>query len=331
MSVGEDGTDLNKTDLEALHWASLIDAGPLPAEQQRELEEWLSADTKHKGALIRVQAASLRLDRLAALAGGRSLLESLPERNTTRRRILATAASVSGLLGIGAWLSHGFIEEAWGGTRYVSNVGELRKVVLTDGSMMTLNTQTELKVRFTAERREIDLFRGEAIFAVTPDVSRPFAVMAGNWAARAVGTAFVVRRWDMGLTEVTVTEGVVEMLLASGPGAGTRQRVTAHQQAIVRADGAVEVRPVSDADIERRLAWRRQLVVFNGEPLHVALAEMNRYSYRRIVMDDPELAERKIVGVFSTTDIQTFVSGIESTLGVEAVQDGNTVLLRRVH
>lgn len=330
MSAGEKATDLNPIDLEALSWASLIEDGPLSAEQQQQLEAWVSADIKHKGALIRARAASLRLDRLAALAGGRSVLKSAPETNTTRRRVLATAASVSGLLGIGAWLSHGLIEEAWGGTRYVSNVGELRKVVLVDGSMMTLNTQTELKVRFTSARREIDLFRGEAIFAVAPDVSRPFSVQTGNWTARAVGTAFVVRRWDTGATEVTVTEGVVEMLSANEQAAGNRRRVAAHQQAIVSPDGAIDVRQVSDSDLERRLAWRKQFIVFDGEPLRVALAEMNRYSYQHIAIEDPVLANRKIVGVFSTTDIQTFVSGMESTLGVEAVQSGNTILLRRV-
>jgi len=72
-------------------------------------------------------------------------------------------------------------------------------------------------------------------------------------------------------------------------------------------------------------------VVFDGEPLREALVQMNRYSHRRIVVDDPELAERRIAGVFSTTDIQTFVSSMSATLGVEAVGNSDVVLLRRLN
>jgi transmembrane sensor len=72
-------------------------------------------------------------------------------------------------------------------------------------------------------------------------------------------------------------------------------------------------------------------VVFTGEPLRQALAEMNRYSQRRLVVDDPALAERRIVGVFPTTDMQTFVSAMTATLGLEAIGSGNVVLLRRVN
>jgi transmembrane sensor len=72
-------------------------------------------------------------------------------------------------------------------------------------------------------------------------------------------------------------------------------------------------------------------VVFDGEPLREALVQMNRYSHRRIVVDDPELAEQRIAGVFSTTDIKTFVSSMAATLGVEAVENSDVVLLRRLN
>jgi transmembrane sensor len=88
---------------------------------------------------------------------------------------------------------------------------------------------------------------------------------------------------------------------------------------------------VSDSQIVQQLAWRTRLVIFTGEPLREALAEMNRYSHSRIVVSDPELGERRIVGVFSTADTQTFVSAMTATLGVEAVGKGDVVLLRRVN
>jgi transmembrane sensor len=337
MSVGENQTDPNEIDLEALRWLVLMERGPLRPEEQRRFAAWVAADVRHQGAIVRAQAASLRLERLAALAGGHSVLEPFPheqsllQKTTTRRRIVAAAASAAGLMGISAWLGRGRIEEIWRGTRYASSVGELKKVVLADGSVITMNTQTELRVRYTGERRDICLVRGEAMFAVTHDAKRPFAVRVGEWTAVAVGTAFSVRRLDEPTTDVTVTEGIVQLLPVDRSVSEAGPRLTANQKALIGADGKVEVGQVSDSQIGQRLAWRTRLVVFAGEPLREALAEMNRYSHRPIVVDDPALAERRIVGVFSTTDEQTFVSAMTATLGVEAVGSGNVVLLRRVN
>jgi len=245
--------------------------------------------------------------------------------------MIAAAMSAAGLVGIGAWVGREKIEEIWGGTRYASGVGELKKVVLADGSVVTMNTQTELRVRYTGERRDIHLIRGEGMFAVMHDAKRPFAVRVGEWTAVALGTAFAVRRVDEPTTDVTVTEGIVQLLPVDNRVSEARPRLAANQKAHIGADGRVEVSEVSATEIGQRLAWRTRLVVFAGEPLRQALAEMNRYSQRRLVVDDPALAERRIVGVFSTTDTQTFVSAMTATFGLEAIGSGNVVLLRRVN
>ena len=337
MSGGEKQTDLNEVDIEALRWLALLERGPLLPEEQSRFAAWVAADIRHRGAIIRAQAASLRLDRLAALAGGRSVVAPFPpeqsrlQRNITRRGMLATAAAAAGFVGIGAWLGRGWLEDNWGGTWYASGVGELKKVVLADGSVLTMNTQTALRVRYTRERRDIHLVRGEAMFTVAHDAKRPFAVRAGEWTAVALGTAFAVRRLDEPTTDVMVTEGVVQLLPVGTSASDARPRLTANQKALIGADGGVEVRRVSDSDIAQWLAWRTRLVVFDSEPLREALAEMNRYSQRRIVVEDPVLAERRIVGVFSTTDTQTFVSAMTATLGLEAVGSGDVMLLRRVN
>jgi len=350
MSVGEDQPEPNEIDLEALRWLALMEHGALGPQEQRRFAAWVAADIRHQGALVRAQAATLRLDRLAALAGGHSVLGAVQpagavhpagavsglKRNTTRRGMMAAAAGVVGLLGVGVWLGRGLIPESGGGTLYTSGVGELKKVVLADGSVITLNTRTELRVRYSGEHRDIRLVRGEAMFAVAHDAKRPFTVRVGVWTAVALGTAFAVRQLDEvahshgPTTSVTVTEGIVQLLPVDGSVSQAR-RLTANQQALIGADGKVEVGQVLDSQIAQELAWRTRLVVFTGQTLREALVEMNRYSHSRMVVSDPELGARRIVGVFSTADTQTFVSAMTSTLGVEAVGMGNVVLLRRVN
>jgi transmembrane sensor len=169
------------------------------------------------------------------------------------------------------------------------------------------------------------------MFTVAHDATRPFAVRSGDWTTVAIGTAFVVRRLDEATTDVTVTEGSVRLLPTDNGISAAHSGLSANQKALIGADGKVEVRVLSDTEIGLLLAWRNRLVIFTGEPLGQALAEMNRYSRRHIMVDDPELAERRITGVFSTGDTQTFVSAMNATLGVEAVGSGNDVLLRHVN
>ena len=335
MTSGDNDTGLNPIDLEALRWALLMESGPLSPEDQRQLDAWVAESSRHQGALVRARAASLYLDRLGTFARGRSVVEAPPSSRRVSRRwvVFAAAASVIGAVGLSAWLGRDHLYEAWSdgsSVSYVSNRGELKEVKLADGSLMTLNTQTEVRVRYTSERRDIHLIRGEALFNVAHASGRPFTVQIGEWTAAALGTAFEIRS-DTETTNITVTEGVVELRRAQTGITSGSARLTRNQAAVLHADGTMELRPASDSDVAKRLAWRNHMVVFEGESLSQALTEMNRYSPHRIVVEDPQLAQRQIVGVFSTRDTQTFVSGMEATLGVEAVENGQTIVLRKTN
>jgi transmembrane sensor len=312
----------NETDLEALRWVVLSEEGRLPPERQRELETWLALTPKHRGAFIRARAASLQLDRLGALAAGRGVLS--PQPNGARRKLLAAALSATSLVGVGAWLGRQWIEDTWLSERYVSRVGQVLPVALSDGSKLLLNTATEVFVRYGRNRREIHLARGEALISVALAV-QPFTVHVGEWIVRAVSAVFAVRQATV--INIAVTEGNVEVLSADSDAIRETQRLTANQEVLVGASGVWQVQQVAGAELGRRLAWRTGMVVFDGQPLHAVVAEMNRYGARQIVCDDPVLCERRIVGVFGTTDTDTFVSMLETQFGVEAVSKGTTVHL----
>ena len=169
------------------------------------------------------------------------------------------------------------------------------------------------------------------MFTVAHDPTRPFGVRVGKWTALAVGTEFAVRRLDETTTDITVTEGIVQMTPPDRNSSASAPRLGASQKATVGAAGTIEVSQLSATEVGAQLAWRTHLVVFSGVPLREALAEMNRYSRKHITVNDPEISQRRIVGVFSTVDSQTFISALQATLGVEAVDSGNAVLLRNVN
>ena len=77
-----------------------------------------------------------------------------------------------------------------GSRRYVTNVGEIANYTLVDGSEISLNTDSVVEISYSAARRAVVLRRGQALFHVAKDKSRPFVVTAGDRLVTAVGTAF---------------------------------------------------------------------------------------------------------------------------------------------
>ena len=114
-----------------------------------------------------------------------------------------------------------FINSRYLAGRESTQVGEVRRLTLDDGSALALNTSSVLQVKFAADERRIVLRQGEASFQVAHDEDRPFVVQAGDVSVRAVGTAFSVRMRQQEL-EVVVTEGVVEVLVREARRASKR-------------------------------------------------------------------------------------------------------------
>jgi transmembrane sensor len=312
------------SDLTAAEWAVRLNERSLTAQEQAELDQWLDADTRHRGALLRARAVWADLDRLAALAvrsESTSPSASGPPLWRSRRRFIATAASTL-LFGVaGAW---------WVQRRdqtYVSKLGQVRRVTLSDGSRMVLNTATEATVRFDKARREVELTAGEGLFQIAKDPARPFIVRAGSVSVRAIGTVFTVRTVDERV-DVIVTEGIVDLVDESPPGGRLLRRVAANQHASVMQTRQVEVQSIRHDEADRRLAWRDGMVDFAGETLETAVAEINRHNRRHIVVDDPVLASRPVVGLFRANDPDNFAATVAAALGAQSVGQDDTIHLR---
>jgi len=314
----------NETDLEACRWAMLMERGPLSPQQQFEFERWIAASSRHEGAYHRAKAASVHFDRLGALAAGRGDGEGRIPWIANRRRSIAAILFAVSLVCVGTWLGSGWHPNLRS-VRYVTDIGEMRRIGLTDGSEIVLNTASELVLAYTGKRRVLRLARGETYFTVARD-SRPFLVYVGQLQVRAGAVAFVIRRIDADLTHITVTEGTIEMLW-TGEVNRYPQRLTASHEVTAGVSGVVETHTVSRDEMQRQFSWLSGGIIFSGQPLHEAISEMNRYSHRHLVVEDSGLAERPVVGVFRASDIQTFLSSLQQSFDVEVVSTGDTVLL----
>jgi transmembrane sensor len=203
--------------------------------------------------------------------------------------------------------------DLFGRATYATARGEFRKVQLADRSTVSINSGSEVEVQLTDAQRRVALTHGEAWFEVAKDKARPFIVEAGDARVRAVGTAFSVRRHAHG-AEVLVTEGVVE-IWANG-GMAPHRRLAAGELALVPADGGALRISSNPGEVARRLAWREGKLVFENQPLGDAVAEFNRYNARQIVVADPALRRKPLVGHYRIDQPEEFANDVHALLNV---------------
>ena len=284
-------------------------AEPANAEAYRRVEKiWADtgklADDPEIGRAL--EAAMLRK---AGAAGSRGVPRTL---------LGLAAVGAAAALAIGAW--------TWQQSRtvFATGVGEQRLVQLADGSSIRLDTASRIRVRFADDRRLVDLERGQALFTVAHDRTRPFIVEAGGTQVTAVGTVFDVRR-DGATVRVTLVSGAVDVT-PEGEGRAVR-RMAAGEQTRVSSNGLA----THAVDVEAETSWTDGRIVFRDTPLRLAVAEVNRYLPTKIELDAASLDAVPVNGVFRTGDRDAFVSTASQVFGLEVSPgpDGSVRLSER--
>jgi transmembrane sensor len=318
-------------DEEAAAWIWRMESGAAPSADPEGFEAWLRQDPRHRRAVDELSKVWEALDGLTEAQHSTGALPPAtgaePHTALLRRRpvwFAAAAAVLVAAVGATLWLSKA------NETQVVATaVGQHRNVVLADGTLVSLNTNTIVETNIGRRSREIFLRKGEAHFEVAPDRSRPFLVRAGDAVVRAVGTEFEVRLRTDRHVDVLVTQGRVEVQ-PDAPNPETRATAGAHDSSIpvvrVRAVSAGEalstattdypVIPVSPEQLSSELAWREGAVVFDSEPLVEAIAEIQRYTDSPIIISDPAITTLPVGGRFKTDDLQGFLDGLQAALPV---------------
>ncbi len=324
----------------ATAWLCEREEGFAPG-REHAFATWRASDPRHEAAVRRAQQMLALLDDLPQV---RAPLEARIERAaptlTQGGRVLhfprwAWAAGIAAALVVGWFAWQPSPQSAPNPIRYTSNSTGQQRIGLSDGSLVDLNSSSEIRVDFTERERRVTLTAGEAHFDVAHDVKRPFTVTVGGVSVRAVGTAFNVKLAADSI-DVLVVEGKVEISrtdMVSTASQAVLPLVAAGEEVCVRhGDPAttLKIEKVADESIRVRLAWQHQMIPFVDLPLRDLLIQFNRRNTTQIVLDDPALGERRVGGMISMDRIDVFLRLLEQDGGI-AIERGpsDTIVLRR--
>lgn len=333
-------SDAARIEAEALAWRMRRDAPDWCAADEAALEAWISQGTAYRVAWLRIDHGWQRTARLAALSspapGHRAVLPApaaapvladllgrrrQPLRPAPVRRRTRPYGAVAAALCL--LLSTGVLTQSAPSPQrglHVTAVGARAMVPLADGSRLELNTDTRLRAQVHDQQRVAWLDRGEAYFDVAADPERPFVVYAGGRRIVVLGTRFAVRRWG-GRVDVVVEEGRVRV---ETPGAGTA--IVSGGAIAVAEAGRTQITEAPQR-VERRLAWRQGLLVFERATLAEVAAEFNRYNSRKLQIRDAETAEMRISGHFEATNLDAFARLLRRAYGLRIDEHGDRLAI----
>ncbi|MET3667167.1 FecR domain-containing protein [Caulobacter sp. 1776] len=314
---------------DAAWWLARHDADPSTAADPAFLA-WLAQSERHAQVWARAQAVwrragqDLKDDPLAEALRVSALAVRPP---VWPKALAAASIAVVVLLGAaGGWRywtgrEHSEVIASDALPSFTTGVGERRAVTLSDGTRLDLDSDTRVEVAFDDKARRLTLVKGRTYIQVRRDPKRPFAVDAGDQTIVDRGTAFGVR----------LSPDVVAVMLVQGSVAvGARGAAPDHE---LRPGQRLVLQAGRPARIERfdpniALAWREGFVEFSDTPLSEAVAEMNRYGGRRMVITDPRIGDLKISGRFELGDPDRFLRTVAMLLPVRAVRVDDTLEIR---
>jgi transmembrane sensor len=303
---------------EAAAWFARLNRLSVTTDSLREFRDWKQrkGNAAAYAEIVATWEASGKLGRdpdIQALTRA-AFAESDPAGNAARMRPAPATLALGGVAlacagMLAAWLVFGLQPV------YRTGVGEQRLVVLSDGSRVRLNTDSAIRVGFGGNQRRVELSRGEAFFEVKHDPSRPFVVLADGARITDLGTKFNVRRTSADV-RVTLVEGEVQVAARAGRPPAT---LAPNQELVVSDRGRLASRRV---DAAQASSWTTGRLVFHGEALKDAVAEVNRYSTAKIVLDGPpQLADQPVSGVFDAGDTASFVAAARTLFALQSTVD----------
>lgn len=298
---------------EAAAWLARLHADDRSPADERGFLAWLDQAPEHRAAFDQLTCA---WEATGALRGTRH-----------PGRAPAAASRRMALVGLAAVVTAGAVAVGRGaqaGAVYTTEPGEQMTVSLEDGSALTLDTATRLRVRFSERIRRIDLDRGRVNCRVVPDARRPFEVCAAEARVLAAHSDFSVRREGPAISVVAL-HGQVEVEREAGARRRRRTLVAGERLSAVAGAEAQVDRP----KLAAVTAWRNGQAVFDDETLAAAAAEMNRYSRIKLAIADPNVGRMRLSGVYRLGANSDFARSVALLLPVAVSEEPGVIRLGR--
>lgn len=296
----------------AVEWWVDRQAGRTGEAFDAALARWRAEDPAHDAAWRHIETMQQRLGGLTAGLDPQAAHAALLSPRAGRRRAAVKALAVLLFAGGAAWMAEPARRAAIWPADLRTAVGERRTVTLADRTVVVLDTDTALDVRFDAAVRGLRLLRGTIMVTSGHDdrvPARPLVVATAQGELRPLGTRFAVRQRD-GATRVEVFAGAVRV---QPDDAAAGARVIAAGEGADFTRDAIGVPAPLDAYAS---AWTGGMLVASRMRLADLVAELDRYR-RGNLRCDAAVADLRVSGTYPLDDPARVLDTLKATLPID--------------
>lgn len=308
---------------QAALWVTRLHGPDRNATLEADCRRWLKEDPRHAKAFELATDAWLMSANIAPAMPARRW----PGTNHSTRHYARFAAAAAILLCCVLASSLYLRRES----ALVTGPGEQKALTLSDGTVVTLNANSHLLVKYDDQLRRVVLTAGEANFHVTKHQGLPFDVVIGARKVVALGTSFQVRREDPtgDAFAVTLLEGRVAVEPLSLP--DTVPLLSLPEIKVLNPGERLKIQNDSETldtpSLVKVTAWQHGQLIFEDTSLIEATAEFNRYGKDKITLSGPRVGSIRVGGVFRIGDPAAFAQVIARTHHLQVVQRGREIQL----
>jgi transmembrane sensor len=295
---------------EAIDWLFQLRENPDDASIRASFDAWMTADPRHTPVFEQIECLIGDTSRL--LCEDERFL-SKASRKPVSRKLKGAAAAFAGLcLLAGLHLDIPLRVRA----DHISAIGRSEIIRMADGSVVTLNANSAIAIRFTPQERCIILLRGEVFVDVRPDPSRPFCVEAGGGKTTALGTAF-----DVDLRGAETQVAVEEHSVKIDAGAATTPTILQQNQSIVY-DESGRVSDPQTLDPSTIGAWRQGRLAFENQPLGDIVTGIQRYLPGHVLVATANLRQKRLSGSLDLTHPKAALEDLAAAFEIRVTHVG---------
>jgi transmembrane sensor len=287
---------------EAADWFARLH-GPQGEDHEGAARRWAGLDPAHAAALD-------RFDRHWRAAGslGQRREEPVPAAPRAREPRLALAAGLAAVIGLSAlFAAAGLPPFAEAGRAqalsFETGIGEIRRVGLADGLVMTLDTLSRVKAEVAGGRRLLRLDRGR--LRIEAGRGGPPLILLGGRRVDLLEVGQLDVMAEPGRLAIAAIRGGLSFRLEGGP-----VRRLGPGEGLQLGAGAGQPGAVRPLDAQ----WASGAFEFAGAPVGEVIGLANRYGRSRLVLGDPRLAAERVTGRFRAGDIDGLSASLAAAL-----------------
>lgn len=297
------------------------------ATERQQVENWISLDPANQKYYndfkLIIEKSELTaaddekdydaLDRLHQRMENEGLLAKQKSFFTWKRAVAAVL-----IISISGWLGYTLLNQEKSLVNIHTTASTLKQE-LPDGSVVTLNKNSQLSADFSGQTRAVDL-KGEAFFKVEPDSEKPFVIKVNNIMVKVVGTSFNVKSRN-GHTQVIVETGIVKVSRAN-------QSIELRKGEKIEIDD--QLPNLSKESVNSKLYnyYYSNEIVCNRTRLDELVPILNEKFNVKITITRPALQDLPINTTFRKETLDQILNIIADTHAIQVVYGGNQILLK---